>query len=164
MTNLLGFRRNFEKIIKLFTKKKRNCAKICKIQFGEVLFGSFLALPQSHLLPQSLLFVVCSRLRMQPHRTSSNNSLLQWAVTVHLSSCSVCLGGSGISVLHFVAAFSSVLVGIFWVVVSRFFSTWDSKGAKECKSCRSRKMLKHAHTLAIGGVDTSERTIESSER
>ena len=127
---------------------------VCRLAHLSVLFGSFLALPQRHLLSQSLLFVVCSRLRMQPHRTSSNNSLLQWAVTVHLSSCSVCLGGSGISVLHFGAAFSSVLVGIFWVVVSRFFSTWDSKGAKDCKSCRSRKMLKNDSLIAKIGFDT----------
>ena len=75
-------------------------------------------LSQSHLLPQihlvlqsnqSLLFAVCSRLRMQSHRTTSNNSLLQWSVTVHLSSCGVCLGDSGVSVPHFVAEFSSKL-------------------------------------------------------
>ena len=66
--------------------------------------------------------------------TNSINSVLQWSVTVHLSSCGVCLVGSDVSVPHFVAAFSSVFVGIFWVVFpgffSRFFSTWDSKGAK----------------------------------
>ena len=39
----------------------------------------------------------------------------------------------------------------------RFFSmqcsTWDSKGAKECKSYRSRKMLQNASFLAIVAVD-----------
>ena len=29
-------------------------------------------------------------------------------------------------------------------------------GAKECKSCSSRKMLKNVPTLAIRGVDTAE--------
>ena len=33
----------------------------------------------------------------------------------------MCLGDSGVSVSYFVAAFSSVFVGIFRVVVSRFF-------------------------------------------
>ena len=105
---------------------------------------------------KSLLFAVCSRLRMQPHRTNSNNSLLQWSVTVHLSSCGVCLGDSGVSVPHFVAAFSSVFGGIFRVVVSRFCSTWDSKGAKDCKSCSSRKMLKNAYLDAKIGFDAEE--------
>ena len=42
---------------------------------------------------------------------------------------------------------------------SRLFSTWDSKGAKECRCSRSyrfRKMLKNAPTLAIRNVDTAE--------
>ena len=34
------------------------------------------------------------------------------------------------------------------------FCVWS--GAKESKSCRSRKMLKNEPTLAIGGVDTAE--------
>ena len=33
---------------------------------------------------------------------------------------------------------------------------WFQGGAKECKSCRSRKMLKNAPTLAIRSVDTAE--------
>ena len=33
----------------------------------------------------------------------------------------------------------------------------DSTGAQECKSCSSRKMLKFAPALAIGGVDTAEK-------
>ena len=33
---------------------------------------------------------------------------------------------------------------------------WVWSGAKVCKSCRSRKMLKNEPTLAIGGVDTAE--------
>ena len=32
----------------------------------------------------------------------------------------------------------------------------DWSGAKECESCRSRKMLKNAPTLAIVAVDTAE--------
>ena len=32
----------------------------------------------------------------------------------------------------------------------------DLSGAKDCKSCRSRKMLKNAPTLAIVAVDTAE--------
>ena len=48
-----------------------------------------------------------------------------------------------------------LFIGIFWVVFPGF-SIWDSKGAKECKSCRSRKMLKNAPTLAIRSVDTAE--------
>ena len=34
------------------------------------------------------------------------------------------------------------------------FQFWS--GAKECKSCRSRKILKNAPTLAIVAVDTAE--------
>ena len=34
--------------------------------------------------------------------------------------------------------------------------TWDSKGAKVCKSCRSRKMLKNAYLVAKIGFDTEE--------
>ena len=34
--------------------------------------------------------------------------------------------------------------------------SWISSGAKERKSCRSRKMLKNAPTLVIRGVDTEE--------
>ena len=33
---------------------------------------------------------------------------------------------------------------------------WDLSGAKQCKSCRSRKMLQNAPTLAIVAVDTAE--------
>ena len=33
---------------------------------------------------------------------------------------------------------------------------WDLRGAKVCKSCRSRKMLKNAPTLAIVAVHTAE--------
>ena len=33
---------------------------------------------------------------------------------------------------------------------------WDLSGAKDCKSCRSRKMLKTASTLAIVAVHTEE--------
>ena len=33
---------------------------------------------------------------------------------------------------------------------------WFQSGAKECKSCRSRKMLKNAPTLAIRSVDTAD--------
>ena len=33
---------------------------------------------------------------------------------------------------------------------------WNLRGAKVCKSCRSRKMLKNAPTLAIVAVDTAE--------
>ena len=33
---------------------------------------------------------------------------------------------------------------------------WGLSGAKECKSCRSRKILKNAPTLAIVAVDTAE--------
>ena len=32
----------------------------------------------------------------------------------------------------------------------------DLSGAKDCKSCRSRKMLKNKPTLASGAVDTAE--------
>ena len=32
----------------------------------------------------------------------------------------------------------------------------DLSGAKDCKSCRSRKMRKNAPTLAIVAVDTAE--------
>ena len=32
----------------------------------------------------------------------------------------------------------------------------DLSGAKDCESCRSRKMLKNAPALAIGGLDTVE--------
>ena len=39
---------------------------------------------------------------------------------------------------------------------SRQFSTWDSKGAKVCKSCRSRKMLKDEYLVAKIGFDTEE--------
>ena len=40
---------------------------------------------------------------------------------MHLSSCGVFLVNSGVSVPHFVAAFSSVFVGGFWVVFPGFF-------------------------------------------
>ena len=33
---------------------------------------------------------------------------------------------------------------------------WDLRGAKDCKTCRSRKMLKNAPTLAIVAVHTAE--------
>ena len=33
---------------------------------------------------------------------------------------------------------------------------WDRSGSKECKSCRSRKMLQNASLLAIVAVDTAE--------
>ena len=39
---------------------------------------------------------------------------------------------------------------------SRVFSTWDSKGAKDCKSCRSRKMLSNEYLVAKFGFDTEE--------
>ena len=35
--------------------------------------------------------------------------------------------------------------------------SWIWSGAKECKSCRSRKMLKNETPLAIGGVNTEEK-------
>ena len=42
----------------------------------------------------------------------------------------------------------------FW---TRFLlKFWDLSGAKECKSCRSRKMLQNASFLAIVAVDTAE--------
>ena len=47
-------------------------------------------------------------------------------------------------------------VQIFWVVFRCVFSTWNSKCAKECKSCRSRKKLNNAPTLALDGVDRAE--------
>ena len=40
--------------------------------------------------------------------------------------------------------------------------SWIQSGAKECKSCRSRKMLKNAPTLVIRGVDLY--TIEENEK
>ena len=42
--------------------------------------------------------------------------------------------------------------------ISRSFwlKFWDLSGAKECKSCRSRKMLQNASCLAIVAVDTAE--------
>ena len=44
-----------------------------------------------------------------------------------------------------------------WKKEARFLlKFWIRSGAKEWKSCRSRKMLKNAPTLAIGGVDTEE--------
>ena len=49
-----------------------------------------------------------------------------------------------------------LFVGIFQVVFHCGFYTWDSKGAKECKSCRSRKMQKNASLLSIVAVDTAE--------
>ena len=37
-----------------------------------------------------------------------------------------------------------------------FLKFWGLSGAKECKSCRSRKILKNAPTLAIVAVHTAE--------
>ena len=48
-----------------------------------------------------------------------------------------------------------IFVGVHEVVLHVFFH-FDSKGAKEYKSCSSRKMLKNAPSLAIGGVDIAE--------
>ena len=39
---------------------------------------------------------------------------------------------------------------------SRVFPTWDSKGAKDCKSCRSRTMLQNAYLDAKIGFDAEE--------
>ena len=50
-------------------------------------------------------------------------------------------------------AFSSVFSRYFLGGFSRVFSTWDSKGAKDC---RSRKMLKNDVLVAKFGVDTAE--------
>ena len=77
---------------------------------------------------QSRLFAICSRLRMQPLRTNSNSYILLWYSTVHLSSCSVCLVASGVSVPHFVTAFSSVFVEVFWVVFQVFFPPPSQRG------------------------------------
>ena len=42
-------------------------------------------------------------------------------------------------------------------ILTRFCKiSWIWSGAKECRSCRSRKMLKNAPTLVIRGVDTEE--------
>ena len=41
-----------------------------------------------------------------------------------------------------------------WTNFLKSFLVWS--GAKECKSCRSRKILKNEPTLAIGGVDVEE--------
>ena len=42
-------------------------------------------------------------------------------------------------------------------ILTRFCKiSWISSGAKERKSCRSRKMLKNAPILVIRGVDTEE--------
>ena len=47
---------------------------------------------------------------------------------------------------------SEIVIKLF-----RFFQKfWFQSGAKVCESCRSRKMLKNAPTLAIRGVDTAE--------
>ena len=46
-------------------------------------------------------------------------------------------------------------IGVHGVVFRGFFH-FDSKGAKEWQSCRSRKTVKNAPTLAIGGLDTDE--------
>ena len=51
-------------------------------------------------------------------------------------------------------AFSSRLVSA-WFFPVVFYLT-DSKGAKECKSCRAQKMLQNAAFLAIVAVDTDE--------
>ena len=37
-----------------------------------------------------------------------------------------------------------------------FLKFWDLSGAKECKSCRSRKMLQNEPLVAIVAVDTAE--------
>ena len=51
-------------------------------------------------------------------------------------------------------AFSFRLVSA-WFFPVVFYLT-DSKGAKECKSCRAQKMLQNAPFLAIVAVDTDE--------
>ena len=38
----------------------------------------------------------------------------------------------------------------------KFVKNWDRNGAKECQSCRSRKMLKNGYLLAKIGADTAE--------
>ena len=52
-----------------------------------------------------------------------------------------------------------LFVCIFRVVFHCGFYTWDSKGAKECKSCRSRKMLQNASLLAIVAPYSRERAV-----
>ena len=52
----------------------------------------------------------------------------------------------------YVFAFRRDFLGGF----SRVFSTWDSKGAKVCRSCRSRKMLQNEYLVAKIGFDTAE--------
>ena len=45
----------------------------------------------------------------------------------------------------------------FWQNFDKFLTKfWIWSGAKECTSCRSRKMLKNAPTLAIVAVHTAE--------
>ena len=45
-------------------------------------------------------------------------------------------------------------------IVKRFFLKFcDLSGAKDCKSCRSRKMLQNAPTLAIVAVHAAENEI-----
>ena len=53
---------------------------------------------------------------------------------------------------------------IFWDSRIEYF-TWDSRGARECKSGRSRKVLKNAFTLAISeAFDTAEHEPEKVSR
>ena len=50
-----------------------------------------------------------------------------------------------------------IAVWIFREIFSRYFSTWDSKGAKACRIfCGSRKMLQNAYLDAKIGFDTEE--------
>ena len=37
-----------------------------------------------------------------------------------------------------------------------FLKFWDLSGAKDCKACSSRKMLKNEYLVAKIGVDTAE--------
>ena len=44
----------------------------------------------------------------------------------------------------------------FKKIVEFFLKNWKSSSREECRICRSRKMLKNASSLAIGGFDTEE--------
>ena len=57
------------------------------------------------------------------------------------------------------SVFSMVSTGWFF----QGFFHFDSKGAKDCKSCRSRKMLQNEPTLAIVAVHTEENGPNSAE-
>ena len=75
---------------------------------------------------------------------------------MHLSSCGVCLVDSGVSVPHFVAAFSSVFVGIFRVVFPGFLPLGIPKVHKntpEFKSDRSRQVKSFPTSICLRNLD-----------